>query len=76
MSPAFPSFHAFFAMGGYAFYVWLSVSIAILTLAALVLQTRWQRKQLLREIHWQQARKKRIQQARKRSQGEDDANAP
>lgn len=75
MSPAFPTFQAFLAMGGYAFYVWLSVLIAILTLAALVHQTRWQHKQLLREIQWQQARQKRIKLARKRSQGDEDASA-
>ncbi|MEQ4583122.1 MAG: heme exporter protein CcmD, partial [Pantoea agglomerans] len=29
MTPAFSSWHAFFEMGGYAFYVWLAVACTL-----------------------------------------------
>ncbi len=60
MMPAFSSWSAFFAMGGYAFYVWLAVSMTLLTLLGLVMQTHWQRRQLLGDIRRQQARAQRV----------------
>ena len=36
MTPAFSSWHAFFAMGGYAFYVWLAVAGSVLVLSLLI----------------------------------------
>jgi len=62
MSPAFTSWAAFFAMGGYAFYVWLAVAATLIPLAALVVHTLWQRRALLASIRRQQARLLRIRQ--------------
>ncbi len=62
MSPAFSSWAAFFAMGGYAFYVWLAVAATLLPLAALIIHTLWRRRALLSEIRRQQARLLRIRQ--------------
>ncbi|MEG9453034.1 MAG: heme exporter protein CcmD, partial [Pantoea piersonii] len=39
MTPAFSSLSAFFAMGGYAFYVWLAVICTLISLGALLLHT-------------------------------------
>ncbi|QCR35427.1 heme exporter protein CcmD [Nissabacter sp. SGAir0207] len=64
MSAAFPSWHAFFAMGGYAFYVWLSVAVTLLALLALVLHTVWQRHRLIDAIRRREARAARIRHAR------------
>lgn len=50
MNAAFTSWQAFFAMGGYAFYVWLAVAVTLLSLLGLVAHTFWQRRQLLDEI--------------------------
>ncbi|NDL65343.1 heme exporter protein CcmD [Acerihabitans arboris] len=60
MSPAFVSWTAFFAMGGYAFYVWLAVAVTLLSLAGLIVHTLWQRRLLLAGIRRQQARARRM----------------
>lgn len=63
MKLAFLSWQDFFAMGGYAFYIWLAVALTLLPLLALMLHTIWQRRQLLAEIRRRQAREQRIRQA-------------
>lgn len=63
MKLAFSSWQDFFAMGGYAFYIWLAVALTLLPLLALMLHTIWQRRQLLAEIRRRQAREQRIRQA-------------
>lgn len=63
MTPAFSSWQDFWAMGGYAFYVWLAVAATLLPLLGLMLHTIWQRKQLIQEIKRRVAREQRIQQA-------------
>ncbi|GKX51693.1 heme exporter protein CcmD [Budvicia aquatica] len=63
MTPAFSSWQAFFAMGGYGFFVWLAVAATIIPLLALVFHTRWQRKQLLTEIQRRKSREARIKNA-------------
>ncbi|MGO3566894.1 MAG: heme exporter protein CcmD [Serratia grimesii] len=68
MNAAFTSWQAFFAMGGYAFYVWLAVSITLLSLLGLVVHTFWQRQQLLSEIGRRQARERRIRQSQQSEQ--------
>jgi heme exporter protein D len=57
MTPAFSSWHAFFEMGGYAFYVWLAV-------VGLTLHTLLLRRRLLAEIRQHDARKRRIRAAK------------
>ena len=64
MTPAFSSLSAFFAMGGYAFYVWLAVALTFISLALLVGHTLWRRRALLAEVRQQQARERRINAAR------------
>ncbi|WP_232806034.1 heme exporter protein CcmD, partial [Salmonella enterica] len=44
MSPAFSSWSDFFAMGGYAFFVWLAVAMTVAPLALLALHTVLQRR--------------------------------
>ncbi len=72
MKPAFHSWSQFFAMGGYSFYVWLSVSVAVVILLSLIVHTLVQRRGLLKAIAAQQAREQRILSAkqRKKSAGE------
>lgn len=70
MTPAFTSWAAFFAMGGYGFFVWLAVSITLVSLTGLVLHTRWQRKQLLAEIARRYQREQRIKQSKLAKQEE------
>lgn len=60
MTPAFASWAAFVAMGGYAFYVWLAVAATLLSLAGLLLHTLWQRRVLLAAIRRRQARLDRL----------------
>ncbi|ALP41288.1 heme exporter protein CcmD [Aeromonas schubertii] len=59
----FASFADFLAMGGYAFYVWLSFGITLASLAGIVITTRLKRKQLLDELHRKEAREARRQAA-------------
>ncbi|MCX2943796.1 heme exporter protein CcmD [Rahnella perminowiae] len=68
MSPAFSSWHDFFAMGGYAFYVWLSVAATLLSLVVLVAHTFIQHRQILGEVRRRQAREKRISQSQSKKQ--------
>ncbi|MDF7680388.1 heme exporter protein CcmD [Enterobacteriaceae bacterium ESL0689] len=65
MSSAFSSWHEFWLMGGYAFYVWLAVIFTLCPLLALVIHTRRQQKRLLREIRRQQDNARRISAARR-----------
>jgi len=60
MTLAFDSLSAFFAMGGYALYVWLAVAMTLLPLLALALHARWQHRAILRGVIRQQAREARI----------------
>ncbi|MCZ4060587.1 heme exporter protein CcmD [Pantoea sp. LMR881] len=71
MIPAFASWHDFFAMGGYAFYVWLSVAFTVIPLGGLVLHTLLLRRRLLAEIRQRQSRERRIRAAQsKKAAGE------
>lgn len=64
MTPAFSSWAQFFAMGGYAFYVWLAVACTLAPLAGLLLHTLLQRRRLLDEIRQRQLREQRIRAAK------------
>ena len=68
MKPAFDSWTAFFAMGGYAFYVWLAVAITLVSMLGLYLHTLWQHKQLIADIQRRQAREERIREHAAHSQ--------
>lgn len=67
MTPAFSSWQAFFAMGGYAFFVWLAVIVTFIALAGLVLHTLSQRRRLLADIRQRQSRERRIRAAKSKT---------
>lgn len=64
MTPAFSSWQAFVAMGGYAFYVWLAVACTLIPLAALVVHTCWRHRRLLADIRQRQVREQRRRMAK------------
>ncbi|PJG60634.1 heme exporter protein CcmD [Aeromonas cavernicola] len=55
----FASFSDFLAMGGYAFYVWLSFGLTLLCLVGIVITTRMKTRSLLNELRTKQAREAR-----------------
>lgn len=55
----FASFSDFLAMGGYAFYVWLSFGLTLLCLVGIVISTRMKTRALLGELRNKQAREER-----------------
>ncbi|WP_371354684.1 heme exporter protein CcmD [Salmonella enterica subsp. enterica] len=64
MSPAFSSWSDFFAMGGYAFFVWLAVAMTVAPLVLLALHTvLLQRRAILRGVAQQRAREARMRAA-------------
>jgi len=52
----FTSLSEFFAMGGYAFYVWTSYGLTLIVLLANIVIPVWQRKQFLRSLSLNQQR--------------------
>lgn len=64
MTPAFSTWQDFFAMGGYASYVWLAVTCVLLGLGGLILHTVIQRRRLLTAIRQREARERRIRVAK------------
>ena len=73
MNAAFSSWQAFFDMGGYAFYVWLSVAATLISLIALVAHTMVQRRQILDDVRRRQARERRIVQSKRNPTNESPA---
>lgn len=55
----FASFSEFMAMGGYAFYVWLSFGLTLICLVGIVISTRIKTRSLLGELRSKQAREAR-----------------
>ncbi|HAB72564.1 MAG TPA: heme exporter protein CcmD [Pantoea sp.] len=76
MTPAFSSLSAFFAMGGYAFYVWLAVICTLVPLGGLLLHTLLQRRRLLAEIGQRQSRERRIRSAKMKQAAGEAAGDP
>jgi heme exporter protein D len=69
MTPAFASWSDFFAMGGYAFYVWLAVALTVFPLLLLVVHTANQRRTILRGVAQQRARERRMRAAQAQREG-------
>ena len=69
MTPAFASWSDFFAMGGYALYVWLAVAMSIVPLVALVLHSALQHRAILRGVAQQRAREARRRAAQVQREG-------
>ena len=63
MTTAFASWSDFFAMGGYAFYVWLAVALSVIPLAVLVIHTVTKHRAILRVVSRQRAREARLRAA-------------
>ena len=55
MTPAFASWNEFFAMGGYAFFVWLAVVMTVIPLVVLVVHSVMQHRAILRGVAHQRA---------------------
>jgi heme exporter protein D len=62
MTPAFASWSDFFAMGGYALYVWLAVAMSVIPLVVLVCIPRYSIA-ILRGVAQQRAREARMRAA-------------
>jgi heme exporter protein D len=60
----FDSWADFWAMGGYAFYVWLSFVISFLALALLLLDSSLTKQKLFKQVVTEVARKARIKRSR------------
>lgn len=58
MTPAFASWNEFFAMGGYAFFVWLAVVMTVIPLVVLVVHSVMQHRAILRGVAQQRARER------------------
>lgn len=63
---AFASVADFFAMGGYAFYVWLSYAISFLSLIILLINTLNKKRTILMKVKKAIARQQRIKNAQNR----------
>ncbi|NDV89744.1 heme exporter protein CcmD [Alteromonas sp. 345S023] len=60
----FESFSSFLAMGGYAFYVWMSFAVTFGAMLLLAVGSYRQHKVLLKSVVAEQARQSRIKRAR------------
>jgi heme exporter protein CcmD len=69
MSPVFASWSDFFAMGGYAFYVWLAVAMTVVPLIILVAHSAMQHRAILRGVSQQRAREARMRAAQSQREG-------
>ena len=63
----FDSFSSFLAMGGYAFYVWMSFGVTFGAMLLFVVISYRQHRLLLKKVVQEQQRQLRIQTARKKS---------
>lgn len=60
MTPAFASWNEFFAMGGYAFFVWLAVVMTVIPLVVLVVHSVMQHRAILRGVAQQRGGVRRV----------------
>ena len=64
----FESFADFLAMGGYAFYVWLSFGVTFVAMAFIAVQSFIKHRGLLKQVVVEKERKARIKKARQQQQ--------
>lgn len=64
MNFQFENIMAFFEMGGYGVYVWVSMAVTFSALGLLALNVSYTRNKLAKEVKAQAARAQRIQQAK------------
>lgn len=60
----FDSWSAFWQMGGYAFYVWLSFGVSIVALGWIAIDSHREHKKLLKAVVTEKARQQRVAKAR------------
>ena len=70
----FESWADFWAMGGYAFYVWLSFGVALGAIALITIFSVIEHKRLIKQVVTEQQRKLRIQRAQQ--QARNDTTEP
>ena len=61
----FDSINAFFNMGGYAFYVWLSYGVSTCLLVALFFSSKANNQKIIKKIAQRQKRENKLRQAAK-----------
>lgn len=66
----FSSWSDFFNMGGYGFYVWLSYAICFIAIFILFIQSIKEKHKVLAEVHRQQQRELRLQQAQQSTENQ------
>ncbi|WP_334048301.1 heme exporter protein CcmD [Alteromonas gracilis] len=64
----FESFVDFLAMGGYAFYVWLSFGVTFVAMAIIAVQSFIKHRGLLKQVVVEKERKVRIKKAQQQQQ--------
>ena len=64
----FESFADFLAMGGYAFYVWLSFGVTFVAMSIIAVQSFIKHRGLLKQVVVEKERKARIKKARQQQQ--------
>lgn len=64
MTPQFDSLAAFFAMGGYGFFVWLSFGVSLAVMLVLVVHTKIVSKKIRQHVIKETERAQRILAAR------------
>ncbi|GJH43022.1 heme exporter protein CcmD [Pasteurella canis] len=57
----FETWHDFFNMGGYGFYVWLAYGISFVSVVLLIVQSIKERKSILKDVIREQQRQARLQ---------------
>ncbi len=67
----FDNFSAFFDMGGYGFYVWLSYGVASVLLLTLIFSSIASYKQVIKNIAQRKQREDKLRQVRKQRQKQD-----
>lgn len=70
----FDSISAFFDMGGYAFYVWLSYGISLGVLLVLFLSSKGDHNKIKQQIAQRQKRENKLREAAKQQQAQANAH--
>lgn len=68
----FDSFGDFLAMGGYAFYVWLSFGVTFFSLFAVYLEQKWRTGKLRTQVILEHERAERIKKVRREKSAKKD----
>jgi heme exporter protein D len=62
----FESLQEFLAMGGYAFYVWISFAVTFISMLILALHSKWDSRKLMQDVLTEQKRIQRMKVARQK----------